>query len=130
MINFLTKCSFFLYGYSTIHFAFLIADTHCFDLNYLDNIFLNVFCISYRRQIFFLVLLTLFSTTIIWTVSFFWYFCNSLLFSCSCHSSYSWYNVGFYSWFFFFFEVTLLVIWSAALSAVEFLNKLHITVCP
>ena len=56
MINFLTKCSFFLYGYSTIHFAFLIADTHCFDLNYLDNIFLKVFCISYCRQIFLLVL--------------------------------------------------------------------------
>ena len=37
MIKFLTKCSFFLYGYFTINFAFVIADTHCFDLNYLDN---------------------------------------------------------------------------------------------
>ena len=92
MINFLTKCSFFLYGYSTIHFAFLIADTHCFDLNYLDNIFLNVFCISYRRQIFFLVLLTLFSTTIICTVCF---FLKIFVVPYCFHSSYSWYNVGF-----------------------------------
>ena len=37
MIKFLTKCSLFLYGYFTINFAFVIADTHCFDLNYLDN---------------------------------------------------------------------------------------------
>ena len=37
MIKFLTKCSLFLYGYFTINFAFVIADRHWFDLNYLDN---------------------------------------------------------------------------------------------
>ena len=90
---------FFWYGYFTLNFAFLIANIHTVSTSIISTIFIfkvifwyfllssNFFSCScgrcFRLQSFAQFVFVLEN------------FCYSLLCSCSCHSSYSWYNVGF-----------------------------------